>query len=92
MAAAKAAKIVEAVMSIDGVVATRGLGLLMAVELAEGIESAAVAVECLKQGLILNAVTPTALRLTPPIVIPEELIIEGAAILAAAIATVRGDG
>ncbi len=89
MAADKAEKLVAAVTAIDGVVSTRGLGLLMAVELAEGIDAAAVAAECLNQGLVLNAVTGTALRLTPPITIPDELIEEGAQILARVIETVK---
>ncbi len=86
VAAKKAELFVETVLKIDGVVGTRGLGLLMAVELAEGIDAKAVAAACLANGLVLNGVTESALRLTPPITISEELIAEGAGILAASIA------
>jgi predicted acetylornithine/succinylornithine family transaminase len=89
LAARKAETLVEAVMRLDGVVGTRGLGLLMAVELEPGVDAKAVAATCLQNGLVLNAVTPTALRLTPPITIPDELIAEGTEILAASIAEVR---
>ena len=89
VAAKKSDFLVETVMNIDGVVGTRGLGLLMAVELDQGIDAKAVASTCLKNGLVLNGVTATALRLTPPINISDELIAEGAGILAAAILEVR---
>ncbi len=36
---------------------------------------------CLKEGLVVNGVTPTALRLAPPLTISSEEIIEGAEIL-----------
>ena len=45
----------------------RGAGLLLAVELAEGIESRAVYLRLLEKGLVTNAVTATALRLAPPL-------------------------
>ncbi len=89
LAAEKARTLVNAVMELDGVASTRGLGLLMAVELEPGIDAKAVAATCLRNGLVLNAVTPTALRLTPPITISDELIAEGIDILAASIAEVR---
>jgi acetylornithine aminotransferase len=56
---------------IEGVTGTRGRGLLRAIEL-DGIPSAAVMVAARDAGFIVNAVTPTALRLTPPLVISEE--------------------
>lgn len=90
VAAAAAAELTEAVMAIDGVVGTRGLGLLMAVEL-EGADARIVAARCLEAGLVLNGVTPTALRLTPAITISPEVIAEGAAILAEVIADVRAE-
>jgi len=74
---------------IDGVGSVRGLGLLLAAELDEGIDARAVATTCLSSGLVLNAVTPTALRLAPPFVLTSEEIDEGLAIMAAAIADVR---
>ena len=36
---------------------------------------------CLKEGLVVNGVTSTALRLAPPLTISSEEIIEGAEIL-----------
>ena len=51
----------------------RGLGLLIAAEL-DGLDARDVAVECLREGLVVNAVTPSALRLAPPLIIEESHI------------------
>ncbi|HET9631715.1 MAG TPA: acetylornithine transaminase [Terrabacter sp.] len=56
---------------VAGVAGTRGRGLLRAVEL-DGIPSSAVMAAAREAGFIVNAVTPTALRLAPPLVISEE--------------------
>jgi acetylornithine aminotransferase len=52
--------------TIDGVAAVRGSGLLLAVELAS-IPSADVAAALRTRGILVNAITPTALRLVPPL-------------------------
>lgn len=81
-------KLTDALLGIPDVTSTRGLGLLLAAEL-EGVDARLVASKCLEQGLVLNAVTPTALRLTPPIIIDDNQISEGAEILSAAIKAVK---
>ncbi len=58
-------------VEIDGVAGTRGRGLLRAVEL-DGIPAPAAMVAARDAGFIVNAVTPTALRLAPPLVISED--------------------
>ncbi len=55
-------------VDVPGVVATRGRGLLRALEL-DGVPAAAVMAAARDAGFIVNAVTPTALRLAPPLVI-----------------------
>jgi len=72
---------------IDGVVEVRGLGLLLAAELAEGIDSKAVAADLLSRGLIVNAVSPTALRFAPPLIVSESEILQAVDLLAAVLAT-----
>jgi acetylornithine/N-succinyldiaminopimelate aminotransferase len=67
-------------LSLDGVNEVRGLGLLLAAELSQG-NAGDVADRCLRHGLVLNAVTSTALRLEPPLIISEEEIDEGVAVL-----------
>ena len=75
------ATLTEAVMALPQVSGVRGLGMLLAVELV-GCDAPAVAARCLEEGLVLNGVTPTALLMAPPLVISDEQIAEGVAILA----------
>ena len=72
---------------IDGVVEVRGLGLLLAAELAEGIDSKAVAADLLNRGLIVNAVSQTALRFAPPLIVSESEIEQAVDLLSAVLAT-----
>ena len=73
--------------AIDGVAAVRGRGLLLAAELTDdaraGRTARDIAAECLQQGLVVNGVTPTALRLAPPFVATSEQLAAGCSILAA---------
>ena len=85
LAKEKGEEMVAAITNIDGVDSVRGLGLLLGVEiekerLVKG-DARDLAQDCLKEGLVLNGVTPTALRLAPPLTISSEEIIEGAGIL-----------
>ncbi len=84
-AAAAAAKLTAALRATPGVVGVRGLGLLMAVEL-DGHDAKVVADALLAEGLIVNAVTPTALRLAPPINVSDGEIDEAVALIAKALA------
>ncbi|MCB0990142.1 MAG: aminotransferase class III-fold pyridoxal phosphate-dependent enzyme, partial [Acidimicrobiales bacterium] len=74
---------------VDGVSGVRGLGLLLAAQLEEGIAAGEVVKLCLNRGLVLNAVTPTSIRFAPPFTLTSEQIDEALAILAGAIADVR---
>jgi acetylornithine/N-succinyldiaminopimelate aminotransferase len=49
----------------------RGAGLLIAIELAPGADAPALARTCLDRGLVVNAVTPTALRIAPSLLVTE---------------------
>jgi acetylornithine/N-succinyldiaminopimelate aminotransferase len=82
LAAKQGERLMAALAAIPGIADVRGLGLLIAAELAEGFDAKAVAGACLDAGLVLNAVTPTALRLAPAITITDEQIDEAASILA----------
>jgi predicted acetylornithine/succinylornithine family transaminase len=75
-------RLADGLRSIAGVAGVRGLGLLLAAELTEGHDAKAVALEALRAGLVVNAVTSTALRLAPPITVSDEEIDEAVAILA----------
>jgi acetylornithine/N-succinyldiaminopimelate aminotransferase len=85
-------RLVTALEGVPGVGAVRGLGLLVAAELAEGIDAKAVAGACLEAGVVLNAVTPTALRFAPALTISDAHIDEAVAILAGVLAAAQAAG
>jgi acetylornithine/N-succinyldiaminopimelate aminotransferase len=74
------ALLISKLIDLPGVADVRGLGLLLAVELTQP-EAGPVAAACLEAGLVVNAVTPSALRLAPSLLISDEHIDEGVAIL-----------
>ncbi|HZJ25423.1 MAG TPA: acetylornithine transaminase [Acidimicrobiia bacterium] len=57
--------------ALPGVTAVRGAGLLVAAELADGCDARTVAAACLDRGLIVNAVTPTAVRFAPCLLVTD---------------------
>ncbi len=75
------ARLRAALGTLPEVHAVRGLGLLLAAELALGIDAAAVAGSCLDEGLVVNAVTPRALRFAPSLLVKDIEIDEAVAIL-----------
>ena len=90
----KGAEMVAVISDFDGVDSVRGLGLLLGVEiekerLLQG-DARDLAQACLKEGLVVNGVTSTALRLAPPLTISSEEIIEGAEILEKVLNTWKG--
>jgi acetylornithine/succinyldiaminopimelate/putrescine aminotransferase len=52
---------------VDGVTEVRGLGLLVAAEL--DVEAGPVVARALENGLLINAVRPTSVRMAPPLVV-----------------------
>jgi predicted acetylornithine/succinylornithine family transaminase len=81
-AAAKAGqRLMTALADTTGVAEVRGLGLLIAAQLEEGRDAKAVVEACLAEGLVLNAVTPTALRFAPPLTVSDADIDDAVAIL-----------
>ena len=66
--------------ALPGIASVRGAGLLLAAELvdAPGPETAAAALEA---GLVINGVTPTALRFAPPLFVSDNEIDEALEIL-----------
>jgi acetylornithine/N-succinyldiaminopimelate aminotransferase len=74
-------RLTAALAATEGVANVRGTGLLIAAELDPAIDAKAVADECLARGLVLNAVTPTALRLAPPLLVTDAEIDEAIGIL-----------
>jgi acetylornithine/N-succinyldiaminopimelate aminotransferase len=75
------ARLTELLTALPGVSEVRGLGLLLAAELAGG-DAKAVQAECLRRGLVLNAVTPTALRFAPSLLVTDDELDEAVFIVA----------
>jgi len=78
------AKLVE----LDRDTATRGMGLLVAAELdtdVVGMTGPEVAAACLGAGLVVNGISPTAIRFAPPLTVSSEEIDEALAIFASVI-------
>ena len=70
-AAAAGERLCAKLAAVPGVASVRGVGLLVAAELDEGIDAGPVALECLAAGLVVNAVTPTALRFAPSLLVSD---------------------
>jgi len=81
-AARAGARLTEALAKVGGVADVRGAGLLIAAELDPGRDAKDVAQQCLDAGLVVNAVTPTALRLAPPLLVTDDEIDAAVGILA----------
>jgi acetylornithine aminotransferase len=89
MAVDKGALLASLVQAIPQVVSVRGRGLLLGVELAHGIDAKDIQLQLLKNGLVTNAVTGTALRLAPPLTVTPDEIREAVAIITAALKGVQ---
>jgi acetylornithine/N-succinyldiaminopimelate aminotransferase len=80
------ARLTEGLLAIDGVADVRGVGLLLAAQLDDGIDAGAVATACLHAGLVVNAVTSTALRFAPSLLVSDGEIDDAVAVLAKVLA------
>ena len=59
-------------LTVPNVLDTRGLGLLIAAEVDTervGMTGPEIALACLKEGLVVNGISPTAIRLAPPLTV-----------------------
>ena len=84
------AKLRAQLEAMEEVAQVRGRGLLLASELSpEALDdrlAAEIASQCLEAGLVVNAITPTAIRWAPPFVITEDDIAEALSIFSKVIA------
>jgi acetylornithine/N-succinyldiaminopimelate aminotransferase len=62
------------------VTSVRGSGLILAAELTS-VSGPDLASACLDRGLVVNGITPTAIRLTPPLTVSEAEIDEAVELL-----------
>ncbi len=85
VAVAKEQRIRASLATITGIDHVRGRGLLLGIELTadalNGRTGPEIAKGCLDLGLIVNGITPTALRIAPPFIITDDEIDEAVAII-----------
>jgi predicted acetylornithine/succinylornithine family transaminase len=84
-AARAGSRLVEALAKLDGVAEVRGAGLLIAAELASAHDARDIAQKCLDRGLVVNAVTASALRFAPPLLVSDTEIDDAVARVAEAL-------
>jgi predicted acetylornithine/succinylornithine family transaminase len=72
----------QCLIGLPGVTEVRGLGLLLAAQLTEGLDAKVIVADALRAGLVLNAVSPTSIRFAPPLVVTGAEIDEAVDILA----------
>jgi len=89
-AARAGTRLVEALAKLDGIAEVRGAGLLVAAELTPPLDAKEIAQKCLDRGLVVNAVTPTALRFAPPLLVSDAEIDEAVARVADALSAEPG--
>jgi acetylornithine/N-succinyldiaminopimelate aminotransferase len=66
---------------LDGVVGTRGRGLMIGVALEDGIDAQAVGADLLSRGLVVNVPAAGTLRLLPPLVLNSDQIERAVALI-----------
>jgi acetylornithine/N-succinyldiaminopimelate aminotransferase len=81
LAARAGERLTHSLLALPTVTDVRGSGLLLAAELIPGLDAAAAVRACLERGLLVNAVTPTAVRLAPSLLVGDEDIEEATGIL-----------
>ncbi len=79
-------KIVDGLRGVSGVSDVRGRGLMLGVALADGLDAKRASQELLADGLIVNAVNASTIRLVPPITVSDDEIDEAIEKIAAALA------
>ncbi|MDA8296768.1 MAG: acetylornithine transaminase [Actinomycetota bacterium] len=86
----RGAQLRDALGGLPGVTGVRGAGLLLGVMLEPGLSAPAIAAAALSAGLVINAPTPSLLRLAPPLIVSaaecEEAVSMIAALLSEAVA------
>jgi len=84
VAARQGLRIVKALHGVDGIVDVR--------ELADGIDARDVYSDLLERGLIVNALSPTTIRLVPPITVTDDEIDEAVAMISESLAAAIQNG
>jgi predicted acetylornithine/succinylornithine family transaminase len=91
MAARAGERFARALRALPAVVDVRGAGLLLAAQLVDGIDAKTVASSCLERGLVVNAVTATAIRFAPSLLVSDQELDEAVELFAHALRSVAAE-
>lgn len=80
-------QLTTALSNVAGVEGTRGHGLMLGVQLADGLDARRAYSDLLESGLIVNAVNASTIRLLPPLTVTPDEIDEAVAMIAHALNT-----
>lgn len=92
LATSKGERLVAALQRVPGVDGVRGRGLMLGVELADGLDARRAYADLLAAGLIVNAVNAETIRLLPPLTVTDDELDEAVAMIADALATQLHEG
>jgi acetylornithine/succinyldiaminopimelate/putrescine aminotransferase len=81
LATTTGARLTAKLLDLDGVVGVRGFGLMLGVELADGLDARVAYTDLLDAGLIVNAVNPSTIRLIPPLTVSDAEVDEAVALI-----------
>ena len=85
MAADKGARLTDLLLALPQVESVRGAGLILGVQLVDGIDAPAVYRRLIEMGLICNAVNASTLRLLPPLTVRDDELVEAVGLIATAL-------
>ncbi len=78
----------DSLVELPAVTEVRGRGLMLAVQLDRDA-AREVVLECMERGVLVNDVSPSAVRLLPPLVLTEDEALEGAEVIAGVLAGLK---
>jgi len=90
LATTTGARLTTSLLALDGVVGVRGFGLMLGVELVDGLDARVAYTDLLDAGLIVNAVNPSTIRLIPPLTVSAAEVDEAVALIDTALLTQMG--
>lgn len=90
LATAKGERLSGLLLELPQVTSVRGAGLILGVQLVEGIDAPAVYRRLTELGLICNAVNGSTLRLLPPITVSDDELVEAVGLIRQALLEAAG--
>ena len=90
LARSKGARLTEQLLALPQVLSVRGAGLILGVQLLDGIDAPAVYQRLTDLGLICNAVNASTLRLLPPLTVSDAEIAEAVELIGRALEEAAG--